>query len=133
MGRAEELAAAVDGLEGGKGKRRKYPTELRQRLVELVREQRAAGKQLKSIAARVGVPHAAAPVGGEARRCVSSSRAAAAAVDIQPIRSAGTARCLRRGSGKSSCRESSGNRTPDCGESLPHGRVPVATSPLRRF
>ena len=55
MGKAEELAAAVEGLEGGKGKRRKYPMELRQRLVEFVREQRAAGKQLKSIAARVGV------------------------------------------------------------------------------
>jgi transposase-like protein len=55
MGKAEELAAAVEGLEGGKGKRRKYPMDLRQRLVDFVREQRAAGKQLKSIAARVGV------------------------------------------------------------------------------
>ena len=55
MGKAEELAAAVEGLEGGKGKRRKYPMDLRQRLVEFVREQRAAGRQLKSIAARVGV------------------------------------------------------------------------------
>ena len=55
MGKAEELAAEVEGLEGGKGKRRKYPMDLRQRLVEFVREQRAAGKQLKSIAARVGV------------------------------------------------------------------------------
>jgi transposase-like protein len=55
MGKAEELAAAVEGLEGGKGKRRTYPKELRQRLVDFVREQRAAGKQLKSIAARVGV------------------------------------------------------------------------------
>jgi transposase-like protein len=55
MGKAEELAAAVEGLESGKGKRRKYPKDLRQRLVEFVREQRAAGKQLKSIAARVGV------------------------------------------------------------------------------
>ena len=55
MGKAEELAAAVEGLQGGKGKRRKYPLELRQRLVDFVREQRAAGKQLKSIAARVGV------------------------------------------------------------------------------
>jgi len=55
MGKAEELAAAVEGLEGGKGKRRKYPMELRQRLVEFVREQRATGKQLKSIAARLGV------------------------------------------------------------------------------
>lgn len=55
MGKAEELAAAVEGLEGGKGKRRKYPLELRHRLVEFVRQQRAAGKQLKSIAARVGV------------------------------------------------------------------------------
>ena len=40
MGKAEELAAAVEGLESGKGKRRKYPLELRQRLVEFVREQR---------------------------------------------------------------------------------------------
>jgi transposase-like protein len=55
MGKAEELAAAVEALESGKGKRRKYPKELRQRLVEFVREQRAAGKQLKSIAAGVGV------------------------------------------------------------------------------
>jgi len=55
MGKAEELAAAVEGLEGGKGKRRKYPMELRQRLVDFVREQRAAGKQLKSVAACVGV------------------------------------------------------------------------------
>ena len=55
MGKAEELAAAVEGLESGKGKRRRYPMDLRQRLVEFVREQRAAGKQLKSIAARVGV------------------------------------------------------------------------------
>ena len=55
MGKAEELAAAVEGLSSGRGKRRKYPMELRQRLVEFVREQRAAGKQLKSIAARVGV------------------------------------------------------------------------------
>ena len=55
MGKAEELAAAVEGLEGGKGKRRKYPKELRQRLVEYVREQRAAGMQLMSVAARVGV------------------------------------------------------------------------------
>jgi hypothetical protein len=55
MGKAEELVAAVEGLESGKGKRRKYPLELRQRLVDFVREQRAAGEQLKSIAARVGV------------------------------------------------------------------------------
>ena len=55
MGKAEELAAAVEGLEGGKGKRRQYPLELRQRLVDFVREQRAAGIPLKSIAARVGV------------------------------------------------------------------------------
>jgi transposase-like protein len=55
MGKAEELAAAVEGLESGKGKRRRYPLDLRQRLVDFVREQRAAGKQLKSIAARVGV------------------------------------------------------------------------------
>src|SRR5690242_10885840 len=55
MGKAEELAAAVEVLESGKGKRRRYPTELRQRLVDFVREQRAAGVQLKSIAARVGV------------------------------------------------------------------------------
>jgi hypothetical protein len=55
MGKAEELAAAVEGLEGSKGKRRKYPMELRQRLVEFVREQRADGKHLKSIAPRVGV------------------------------------------------------------------------------
>ena len=55
MGKAEELAAAVEGLESGKGKRRRYPMDLRQRLIEFVREQRAAGRQLKSIAARVGV------------------------------------------------------------------------------
>jgi len=55
MGKAEELAAAVDVLKAGKGKRRKYPMDLRQRLVAFVREQRAAGIQLKSIAARVGV------------------------------------------------------------------------------
>ena len=35
------MAAAVEGLEGGKGKRRKYPMDLRQRLVEFVRAQRA--------------------------------------------------------------------------------------------
>lgn len=55
MGKAEELAAAVEALQSGKGKRRKYPLALRQRLVEYVREQRAAGQQLKSTAARVGV------------------------------------------------------------------------------
>jgi transposase-like protein len=55
MGKAEELAAAVDVLEAGKGKRRKYPMDLRLRLVAFLREQRAAGNQLKSIAARVGV------------------------------------------------------------------------------
>ena len=55
MGKAEELAAAVDALEAGRGKRRKYPMDLRRRLVDFVREQRAAGNQLKSIAARVGV------------------------------------------------------------------------------
>lgn len=55
MGKAEELAAAVEELGSGKGKRRKYPMDLRQRLVEFAREQRAEGKQLKSIAVRVGV------------------------------------------------------------------------------
>ena len=55
MGKAEELAVAVDGLEAGKGKRRRYPTDLRQRLIEFVRKQRAAGAPLKSIAARLGV------------------------------------------------------------------------------
>lgn len=55
MGKAEELAAVVGGLERGKGKRRKYPLELRRRLVDYVREQRAAGIQLKSAAERVGV------------------------------------------------------------------------------
>lgn len=55
MGKAEELAAEVEGLDGGKGKRRQYPLELRRRLVDFAREQRAAGMQLKSIAALVGV------------------------------------------------------------------------------
>lgn len=55
MGKAEELATAVEVLERAKGKRRKYPLELRERLVAFVREQRSAGIQLKSIAERVGV------------------------------------------------------------------------------
>jgi hypothetical protein len=54
VGKAEELAVAVDVLEAGKGKRRKYSMDLRQRLVAFVREQRAAGIQL-SFAAGVGV------------------------------------------------------------------------------
>ncbi len=33
MGKAEELATAVEALERAKGKRRKYPMELRERLV----------------------------------------------------------------------------------------------------
>jgi 1,6-anhydro-N-acetylmuramate kinase len=55
MGKAEELAAAIQVLERGKRKRRKYPADLRQRCVDYVREQRAAGAQLKSVADRLGV------------------------------------------------------------------------------
>jgi hypothetical protein len=53
MGKAEELAAAIEAL--GKRKRRQYPAELRQRIIDYVREQRAAGVLLKSIGERVGV------------------------------------------------------------------------------
>jgi transposase-like protein len=63
MGKAEELAAALEKLEGGRGKRRKYPMELRLRLIDFVREQRAAGIQLKTVAARVGVSPTL-PIGG---------------------------------------------------------------------
>jgi transposase-like protein len=55
MGKAEELAAAIEGLAGGKRKRRQYPTELRQKIIDYVREQRASGAQLKSIGERIGV------------------------------------------------------------------------------
>ena len=55
MGKAEELAAAISGLERSKRKRRQYPAELRQKIVGYVREQRAAGVQLKDIAERIGV------------------------------------------------------------------------------
>ena len=55
MGKAEELAAAIKRLESGRGKRRHYPEQLRQRIVDYVREQRAAGVALKSIAQVVGV------------------------------------------------------------------------------
>jgi hypothetical protein len=53
MGKAEELAAAVEGL--GKRKRRQYPEELRRQIADHVREQRAAGVPLKSIARAIGV------------------------------------------------------------------------------
>jgi transposase-like protein len=55
MGKAEELAAAIEGLERSKRKRRKYPAELRQKVIDYVREQRASGVQLKSIGERLGV------------------------------------------------------------------------------
>jgi len=55
MGKVEELAAAIQMLERGKRKRRKYPADLRQRVVDYVREQRATGVQLKSVAERIGV------------------------------------------------------------------------------
>lgn len=55
MGKAEEFAAALEGLKRGKGELRKYPLKLRQRLVDFVREQRSREKQLKGIAARLGV------------------------------------------------------------------------------
>ena len=55
MGKAEELAAAVGGLAQGKRKRRQYPSELRHDISRYVREQRAGGVPLKSIAQRIGV------------------------------------------------------------------------------
>lgn len=55
MGKAEELAAAIERVERGKRKRRTYPAELRERVVEYAREQRSAGVQLKTIAEQLGV------------------------------------------------------------------------------
>lgn len=52
MGKAEELAAAVEAL--GKRKRRNYPSELRQQIADHVREQRSAGVPLKTICCRAG-------------------------------------------------------------------------------
>jgi len=53
MGKAEELAAAVEGL--GKRKRRNYPGELRQQIADHVLQQRAAGVPLKTISKALGV------------------------------------------------------------------------------
>ena len=53
MGKAEELAAAVEAL--GKRKRRNYPSELRQQIADHVREQRSAGVPLKTISRTLGV------------------------------------------------------------------------------
>lgn len=53
MGKADELAAEIEGL--GKAKRRRYSEDLRKRIAVHVREQRAAGMQLKRIAEGIGV------------------------------------------------------------------------------
>jgi hypothetical protein len=55
MSKANELAAEVEGLERGKQKRRRYPAELRRRITDHVREQRAAGVQLNEIARGIGI------------------------------------------------------------------------------
>jgi transposase-like protein len=55
MSKAQELAAEVEGLERSKHKRRRYPSELRRRIVEHVRERRAAGMLLNDIAREIGI------------------------------------------------------------------------------
>lgn len=55
MSKAQELAAEVEGLERGKHKRRRYPAELRRRITDHVREQRAAGVPLNEIARAIGI------------------------------------------------------------------------------
>jgi hypothetical protein len=55
MSKAQELAAEVEGLERGKHKRRRYPSELRRRIVEHVRERRAAHVPLNDIARELGI------------------------------------------------------------------------------
>jgi hypothetical protein len=53
MGKAEELAAVVEGL--GNRKRRQYPKELQRQIAEHVREQRDADVPMKTISQRLGI------------------------------------------------------------------------------
>ncbi|HEV8247395.1 MAG TPA: hypothetical protein VGP93_16570 [Polyangiaceae bacterium] len=55
MSTAEQLAAEVNELGQGNHNRRMYPAELRRRIVEHVREQRATGVRLNDIARALGI------------------------------------------------------------------------------